>query len=67
MRRDRRPLASRTRCGHAELGERPAAAAAGPTHRFVDAIAELREQRRRRPTLIKRLDKAGFDGQAADR
>jgi uncharacterized Zn finger protein len=39
---------------------RRAAEAAGQSERLATRIAELREQHRRRPTLIAMLDKAGL-------
>ena len=46
---------------------RQATMAAGESDRFGAVIADLRERHRRRPTLIKMLDKAGLDGNDADR
>jgi len=39
---------------------RRAATAAGETDTFLDHVVALREQHRRRPSLIEMLDKAGL-------
>lgn len=43
---------------------RAAAASAGQVDQFVETVATLREQHRRRPSLIAMLDKAGLTGHA---